>query len=53
MKNFKVEWDQDGQRVRSVVSYSERAAQTRKKELEAEGRTNVTVLEVPISGGKR
>ncbi|GAA3865855.1 hypothetical protein GCM10022207_32840 [Streptomyces lannensis] len=36
--------------VRGVVS--ERAAETRKGELAAEGRANVTAVKVPIFGGK-
>ncbi|MFF3931364.1 hypothetical protein [Streptomyces hirsutus] len=52
MENFKVEWDQDGRRARSMVSYSAGAAEDRKPVLEDEGRTNVTVVAVPIFGGK-
>ncbi|WP_327239679.1 hypothetical protein OG243_13670 [Streptomyces sp. NBC_01318] len=50
MQNLKVEWDQDGRRVRSVVSYSETAAATRKTDLVAEGRTGVEIIETPAFG---
>jgi hypothetical protein len=53
MKNFKVEWDgPDGTRVRSVVSYSESAAEGRAEELRTE-KKNVTVVEVPIFEKRR
>ncbi|WP_329184164.1 hypothetical protein [Actinacidiphila glaucinigra] len=48
MKNFKVRWDQRGHRVTLVASYGESAAKDRKAALEAEGRTNVEIIETPV-----
>jgi hypothetical protein len=50
MRNFKVRWDgideREGQRVTSVVSYSEEGALSRAELLRAAGRTGVEVFEV-------
>ncbi|MGV9561802.1 hypothetical protein [Streptomyces sp. NPDC003480] len=48
-----MEWDgPEDQRIRSVVSYSASAAEDRMTVLEDEGHTDVTVVAVPIFGGK-
>ncbi|MFD8079171.1 hypothetical protein ACFV3E_41835 [Streptomyces sp. NPDC059718] len=49
MENFKVQWDgPGGTRVTSVVPYGANAAEDRKTALEAEGKSNVSVVAVPI-----
>lgn len=50
MENFKVEWEHNGRRVRSVVSYSRGAAEDRKAQLEEQGLEGVEVVEVPVFG---
>lgn len=49
MKNFKVEWTKpSGDRIRSVVSYCQGAAEDRKAQLEGQGMTDVEVVPAKI-----
>jgi hypothetical protein len=46
MVSFRVEWNQDGRRHSSAVSYDEPSAKSRRADLDAAGATEIEIVQV-------